>query len=276
MSEGCTLPFLQVDAFTDRPFTGNPAAVLVLEDRLDARAMQAIASEMNLSETAFTGLDDEGRRWLRWFTPAVEVPLCGHATLATAHVLFEGGNPGPLRFESASGPLAVHRDGDRLRMDFPADPPHPADPPEGLLEALGCPPSSSSLRSRHVWVVRVDDESILRSLAPRFSALGDIDLGEGGLGVTVTAPGDGPVDFVSRFFCPWVGIDEDPVTGVAHTALTPYWAAQLGVETMEARQVSQRQGALTVRLAGERVHLSGSAVTVARGEIVVPESRRSP
>lgn len=272
MSEADALPFVQVDAFTDRPFAGNPAAVLVLEDRLDDEGMQAIAAEMNLSETAFTGLDDQGRRWLRWFTPTVEVPLCGHATLATAHVLFEGGAPGPLRFESASGPLTVHREAGQIRMDFPSDPPAPATPPKGLLEALGCAPTAPVLRSRHVWVVRVEDEATLRSLRPRFSALGAVDLGEGGLGVTVTARGQGPVDFVSRFFCPWVGIDEDPVTGLAHTVLTPYWAAELGRETMEARQVSGRGGALTARLEGARVHLSGSAVTVCRGEIVAPIS----
>jgi predicted PhzF superfamily epimerase YddE/YHI9 len=269
MSETRELSFSQVDAFTDRPYRGNPAAVLILDRPLSDEAMQQIAREMNLSETAFTGSDADEGRWLRWFTPTVEVPLCGHATLATAHVLFDEGAESPLRFSSASGILTVHRDGGRVRMDFPADPPSPQDPPVGLLEALGGEAGWPALRARNLWVVRAADRARLRGLAPDYTALGRIDLGPGGLGVAVTAPGD-DVHFESRFFCPWVGIDEDPVTGVAHTALTPYWASELGLSTMEARQVSRRGGSLTVRLDGERVHLTGAAVTVARGHLLEP------
>ncbi len=265
------LPFVQVDAFASRPFTGNPAAVLVLDHDLPSEAMQRIAAEMNLSETAFTGRHASERRWLRWFTPTHEVPLCGHATLATAHVLFEGGSPSPIRFESASGVLTVHRDGERVRLDFPADPPEPVAPAAGLLEALGCGPGTPTARGRHVWVVRVSDPAALDRVAPSYSSLVRVDL-DGGIGVAVTAPGPPGLDFVSRFFAPWVGVDEDPVTGLAHTALTPYWAEALGKSRMEARQTSWRGGDLTVELVGDRVHLTGAAVTVARGEILEPES----
>ena len=265
-----SLPFTQVDAFTTRPFGGNPAAVLVLDEALSASAMQQIAAEMNLSETAFTGVGADGGRWLRWFTPAVEVPLCGHATLAAAHVLLAADEPAPLRFDSASGPLVVDRVGDRLRLDFPSDPPNPAAAPAGLIDALACPADVSVLQGRNVWLVVLESEAEVRALSPRFSALGEVDL-EGGLGVAVTAPGDGSIDFVSRFFAPWVGIDEDPVTGVAHTVLTPYWTGRLGHRDLEARQISRRGGSLTVRLASDRVHLVGSAVTVAEGRIRRPE-----
>ena len=269
MSNGRRIPFTQVDAFATRPFTGNPAAVLVLDETLTAEAMQLIASEMNLSETAFTGVGENGERWLRWFTPHVEVPLCGHATLAAAHVLFGSDEAGQIRFSSASGPLTVHKDGARIRLDFPADPPTTARAPDGLLEGLGCGGGATALQARNLWVVRVAAVDALTSLAPRFSALSDVDL-RGAVGVSVTAAADEGYDFASRFFAPWVGIDEDPVTGVAHTALAPYWAAELARSTLEARQLSRRGGAMTVTLAGDRVHLSGTAVTVATGEIVVP------
>jgi PhzF family phenazine biosynthesis protein len=264
-----SLPFTQVDAFTSEPFSGNPAAVLVLEAPLSPAAMQRIAAEMNLSETAFTGRTEAGGRWLRWFTPAVEVPLCGHATLATAHVLFSRGAEAPLRFESASGELTVDRDGDRIRLDFPADVPVEFAPPGELLDALGCDPGTRALKGRNVWLVLAPSAAAVRDLSPSYSALGAVDLG-GALGVAVTGPGDGDVDFVSRFFCPWVGIDEDPVTGVAHTVLTPYWTGVLGARSLEARQISARGGALTVAYVGDRVHLTGSAVAVAEGRILRP------
>ncbi len=271
-----TLPYRIVDAFTARPFGGNPAAVLVLEAVLPAEAMQVIASEMNLSETAFVHPPDAtGRRRIRWFTPTDEVPLCGHATLASAQALSEEGEPFPLRLDSASGPLEVHREEDgRLRLDFPADPPAAEDPPAGFLPALGVPSidPGAALRGRNLWIVALPDEGAVRSVTPDFGAMRRIAAGSA-LGVAVTAPGreDG-VDFVSRFFAPWVGVDEDPVTGVAHTVLTPYWAHRLGRETMRARQLSARGGELTVRHRGDRVHLIGEAVVVAEGRMVEPLS----
>jgi PhzF family phenazine biosynthesis protein len=232
--------------------------------------MQKIAAEMNLSETAFVEPPDAGGlRHLRWFTPAVEVPLCGHATLATSHTLLrEAGQEAPLRFRSLSGILTVDEEEDGwLRMDFPADPPAPADPPPGLLEALGCPPGTTAVRSVKLWLVRLGSEEAVRALKPDMTALGAVDLGDTPLGVSVTAPGDGETDFVSRFFGPWVGVDEDPVTGMAHTVLGPYWMDELGAEELTARQVSARGGDLRVRRVGERIQVSGQAVTVVRGRL---------
>jgi PhzF family phenazine biosynthesis protein len=273
MSEGAQIPFYQIDAFTDSPFSGNPAAVCLLDSPLSAETMQAIAAEMNLSETAFvqpSGAD--GSRRLQWFTPRVEVPLCGHATLATAHVLLrEVGTPGPLRFDTLSGILEVVEAGDGwIRMDFPADRPVPASPPLGLLGVLGCPPGAGTFQGQKAWVVRVREEEDVRRLAPDFTALERVEVGPSALGVIVTAPGAEEADFVSRFFGPWVGVDEDPVTGMAHTLLTPYWVAETGKVELLAEQISARGGKLRVRLAGERVHVSGQAVTVLKGEISIP------
>lgn len=269
MGRKSDVPFYTVDAFTDSPFRGNPAAVCLLSGPLPDETLQRIAAEMNLSETAFVRQpDDDGARGLRWFTPAVEVPLCGHATLASAHVLLEeeGASP-PLHFSTASGILVVERDADgALRMDFPADPPEIRRPPPGLLPALGCPQGVPSLRAGKLWVVRLGSAAEVRKLAPDFGELADIDPGDGVLGVAVTAPGD-EVDFVSRFFAPWAGIDEDPVTGVAHTALGPYWASESGRTALRAKQLSRRGGEVGVRLRGDRVDLIGRAVTVARGRI---------
>ncbi len=276
------IPYYTVDAFTDTPFTGNPAAVCLDIDDQPDEAMTRIAREMNLSETAFVyraGVD--GVRRLRWFTPTVEVPLCGHATLATAHVLLrELGTHGPIRFSSLSGPLTVHAEDDRLRMDFPSNPPVEAPMPAGLAEALRIGPSSRRHRSplfaasgKVALVVLASEDDVLAT-GPDFGALGRVALPGGLMGVAVTAPGANPaVDFVSRFFAPWVGVDEDPVTGVAHTTLTPYWAARLGKVEMSARQRSARSGALTVRDRGDRVELIGHAVTVAEGRIRVPKRR---
>jgi PhzF family phenazine biosynthesis protein len=288
-------PYGIVDAFTAHPFSGNPAGVLILERDLPAEAMQTVAAEINLSETAFVHpRDAHGRRLIRWFTPTDEVPLCGHATLASARALLEEGEPFPLKLDSASGPLEVHREEDgRLRLDFPADPPVPEAPPPGMLDALGLEiprdsasspgihggspakapygPVPSCYRARNLWLIRLQSEEDVRQVSPDFTRLSRVDPGAGPLGVTVTAPGDDDgVDFVSRFFAPWVGVDEDPVTGIAHTVLTPYWAADLRLEEMEARQISRRGGALRVRMAADRVHLVGHAVVVARGEIRLP------
>ena len=272
MQRGPEVAFYQVDAFTDRPFRGNPAAVFLLDERVDPRGMQLLAREMNLSETAFVGPPGEGGiREIRWFTPAVEVTACGHATLAAGHVLMtEAGVEPPVRFQAAAGPVTVRSDGGVLAMDFRADPPEIELPPSGLLRALGCHEAVPVLRSEQVWVVRLSWEKEVAALTPNVSRLLEVDVGDGVLGVAVTAPGTGDVDFVSRFFAPWVGIPEDPVSGVAHTSLAPYWADQLGRPELRGRQLSAREGAVSVRVDGERVILSGKAVTVARGTMRVP------
>lgn len=268
---GQGIPFYTVDAFTDTPFSGNPAAVCLEIDALPERAMADIAREMNLSETAFVHeAGDEGVRRLRWFTPAVEVPLCGHATLASAHVLLrELGVPGPVRFHSLSGPLTVDVDGDRLRLDFPANPAQAAPMPAGLAEALGIDLDAAAFAaSGTVDLVVLGTEEEVLATRPDFGALGRLGLPGNPICVAVTAPGsDAGIDFVSRVFGPWVGVDEDPVTGVAHTTLTPYWARVLDRTEMSARQRSARGGALTVRDRGDRVELIGQAVTVAKGHL---------
>ena len=266
-----TIRFFQADAFTDTPFAGNPAAVCLPAAPLDASLMQSIAKEMNLSETAFPEPPDgEGVRRLRWFTPGLEVDLCGHATLATAAVLFDLGDPSPARFHTRSGLLIVEREADgALRMDFPAMPAEVAPSPPGLLDALGTQDAATARGPEgQYWLVRLDSEASVRALQPDFSALAGVDL-DGRIGVAVTAPGDA-VDFVSRFFAPWAGIDEDPVTGSAHCMLAPYWAEELGRTTLSAQQVSERGGDLLLEIHGDRVHLIGRAVTVAEGTLRVP------
>lgn len=267
---GTPIPLYQVDAFTDTPFAGNPAAVCILEDDLPDDLRQRIAAEMNLSETAFVEPPDaEGVRTLRWFTPTTEVPLCGHATLATGHVLRERGASLPLRFRSGSGPLSVEGGPDgALVLDFPADPPTEESAPAGLLEALRAPPASPTLASRRVWIVRLESAAAVRELEPDPAGLAAVELTGGRLGVSVTARGEGEVDFVSRFFAPWVGVAEDPVTGLAHTVLGPYWGREMERDELRARQLSRRGGRVGVRLEGDRVRLSGHAVTVAEGALV--------
>jgi PhzF family phenazine biosynthesis protein len=277
------LPYRVLDAFTDRPFSGNPAAVVLPPDLAGwdpggppapDSLLQAVAAEMNLSETAFPSAPDaSGVRRLRWFTPTTEVTLCGHATLAAARALLDEGAEPPLRFDSRSGPLEVHREEDgRLRLDFPADPPRALDAPPGLMNALGLPEATPFLTGARCAVVPVDDEEALAAVAPDMQALQRVRLPEGVMGVSVTAPGaEEGVDFASRFFGPWVGVPEDPVTGMAHTVLGPHWSGILGLSVLEARQRSRRGGALTVRMAGDRVELVGHAVAVARGELILPE-----
>ena len=276
------IPFYTVDAFTDSPFSGNPAAVCLDADDLSDEGRQQIAQEMNLSETAFVYRPASGGvRRLRWFTPVAEVPLCGHATLASAHVLVrEKGVAGPVAFDSASGPLTVREDDGRLLMDFPANPATEAPMPEGLLEALLGSAARPLHRARQpvfaasnkVALVVLPSEDAVLSVRPDFGALARVAMPGAQMGVAVTAPGDDPqVDFVSRFFAPWLGVDEDPVTGVAHTTLAPWWAAALGKKEMSARQRSARGGSLVVRARGDRVELIGQAVTVASGTIVRPE-----
>jgi predicted PhzF superfamily epimerase YddE/YHI9 len=252
-----------VDAFTDRLFGGNPAAVVPLDRWLDDALLQRIASENNLSETAFFVNERDGLR-IRWFTPGAEVKLCGHATLASAFVLMTEIEPErtEITFQSLSGPLVVRREGERFALDFPVLNSVPAEPPPGLAEALGAPPHET-LRAMD-WLAVYDGEAVVRSLAPDFAAIARVPL----RGVIVTAPGS-DVDFVSRFFAPAVGVPEDPVTGSAHCALVPYWAARLGKTTLRARQVSRRGGELWCELRGERVIIAGHAVKYLEGAIEV-------
>ena len=256
----------QVDAFTAEPFRGNPAAVVPLERERDDAWMQDVAREMNLSETAFLLPAGDGYR-LRWFTPAVEVDLCGHATLASAHVLWETGRiaaGGEARFQTRSGLLTAVRDGAWIELDFPATPPVAADPPPGLLDALGVPALEVG-KSRFDYLVRVASADVVRALTPDFGRLRSVEA----RGVIVTAEADDRVhDFVSRFFAPRAGVDEDPVTGSAHCCLAPYWAGRTGRDSLAGYQASARGGTVHVRLAGDRVKLRGHAVTVMRGIMV--------
>ena len=246
----------QVDAFTSRPFAGNPAAVCPLASWLDDKLLQAIAEENNLSETAFFVPSTQGFR-LRWFTPLTEVDLCGHATLAAAHVLFEilAYPDQAITFETNSGNLHVRRNGKLLEMDFPAQPPLPCSAPDALIKGLGVRPTEVLVAEDYLAVF--DSEEVIRAITPDHTLLRQLDR----RGVIVTAPGR-DVDFVSRFFAPRVGVPEDPVTGSAHCALTPYWAARLGNDSLAARQVSKRGGELLCAMNGKRVLLSGAAVTV--------------
>lgn len=267
-----SIRFQQVDAFTDVPFKGNPAAVCIMDQPLEASQMQAIALEMNLAETAFLYPPDEkGDRRIRWFTPTIEVPLCGHATLASSHVLFASGAVSPIVFHSESGPLTVHEEADgAVRLDFPATATAPVPPPPGLLEALGIEHAEAVETGGHVLIVQVATQAGVQRVRPNFSDLAAVEVGEV-LVLAVTAPADSDdLDFVSRVFAPWAGIDEDPVTGLAHTALTPFWVARLGRNPLCAEQISSRGGQLTVRLEGDRVHLIGYSVTVAEGTILLP------
>ncbi len=257
----------QIDAFTDRPFAGNPAAVVLLRQPAPERWMQQVALEMNLSETAFLEPREDGFG-LRWFTPMVEVDLCGHATLASAHFLFGEGHLPPdatARFHSRSGLLTARRDGDWIELDFPAQPATPVDPPEELLAALGVTPVAVS-RSPADYLVEVESERAVRDARPDFRRLAAVSA----RGVMVTSPGAPPHDFVSRFFAPAAGIDEDPVTGSAHCTLGPFWGARLGKTRLLGRQASPRGGEVRVSLAGDRVRLGGQAVTILRGEIDPP------
>ncbi len=256
----------QVDAFTDRPFAGNPAGVCILPGPAPDAWMQAVAREMNLSETAFLLPQTDGFN-LRWFTPAVEVKLCGHATLASAHILFETGVLRPdaqARFHTLSGLLTAERRGDWIELNFPAKLEEPAEPPPGLVAALGATPVYIG-RNVFDYLVELESEAAVRALQPDMTALSKLPV----RGVIVTARSATPeFDFVSRFFAPAVGVNEDPVTGSAHCCLTPFWAARLGKTAMTAYQASARGGILHVRLAGDRVILGGQAVTVLIGELI--------
>lgn len=253
----------QVDAFTGRVFAGNPAAVVLLDEWLPDATMQAIAAENNLAETAFV-IPRADVSPLRWFTPLLEVDLCGHATLATAHVLFAEcfREAGRLRFATASGELAVERDGDWLLMDFPARPGAPVAVDDVLVAKLGVRPREA-LAARDLMVV-LERESEVRAFRPDFAAIAAIDC----FALIVTAPGDA-ADFVSRFFAPRAGVPEDPVTGSAHCTLIPYWAARLGKTRLAARQLSARGGEIACELRGERVRIGGRVAPYLRGEITL-------
>lgn len=251
----------QVDAFATRAFEGNPAAVCPLESWLDDGLLQAIAEENNLSETAFFVPSEQGFK-LRWFTPVREVDLCGHATLAAAHVLFEilGYAGQAITFETRSGGLIVQRKGARLEMNFPACPPTPCELSEILAQGLGQRPLE--LLAADDYLAVFDSEATVRAIKPDMALLGQLDL----RGVIVTAPGS-DVDFVSRFFAPKFGIPEDPVTGSAHCELAPYWANRLGKNLLTAKQVSRRGGSMTCEMKADRVILSGCAVTFMEADI---------
>lgn len=250
------VPIYQVDAFTTRRFAGNPAAVMVLDRFADDAALQAIAAENNLAETAFLVADGEDFR-LRWFTPTVEVPLCGHATLASAAVVMERLAPQRRRvvFHSASGPLSVERTTTGYVMNFPARPSEPVPTPNTLVEALGVRPLEV-VADRFNYLALLETADQVRRLAPDQAAVARLDRD----GVIVTAPGDDGYDFVSRYFAPAKGIPEDPVTGGAHCALAPYWATRLNKLAFRAFQASRRGGEILCRLLGDRVELEGSCV----------------
>lgn len=258
-------PIYQVDAFTEHPFSGNPAAVVLLEQQRDPAWMQAVASEMNLSETAFI-YPQQGGYHLQWFTPKNEVDLCGHATLATAHILWETGRVAPserIRFFTLSGWLTAQKKTDIIEMDFPSAPCVPGEVTEEIITAVGFIPDFVGV-SGEKWLFEYANEEIVKSLKPDFAALGR----RKGRGLVVTARCDRPgIDFVSRYFTPWWGINEDPVTGSAHCILGPYWGQKLAKDFMTGHQVSSRGGIVQVRLSGDRTYVGGKAVTVLEGSL---------
>jgi PhzF family phenazine biosynthesis protein len=260
------IPIAQVDAFTDTPFRGNPAGVCVLDTARTAGWMQSVAAEMNVAETAFLEPRADGFG-LRWFTPLVEVDLCGHATLASAHLLWETGrlpDAAQARFHTRSGLLTADRRGAWIELDFPATPAAAAEAPPAMAAALGVTPKWIG-RSRFDYLVEVDSEETVRAVTPDLKALAAVDT----RGVIVTAPSASRgYDFVSRFFAPRAGIDEDPVTGSSHCCLAPYWAARLGKQEMTAYQASARGGVVRVRIDQDRIRLGGQAITVLRGVLI--------
>jgi PhzF family phenazine biosynthesis protein len=257
----------QVDAFADRPFSGNPAGVCILDRAAPEKWMQAVAGEMNVAETAFLVRRDDGGFDLRWFTPTVEVDLCGHATLASAHVLWdERVLPADerARFHTKSGALTAWREGDTIRMDFPSEPVTKGEAPAALTEAIPVPFVFAG-KNRMDWLVEVADEATVLAVCPELRGLSKV----GGRGVIVTArSASSERDFVSRFFAPAAGVDEDPVTGSAHCALAPYWAEQLGKAALTGYQASTRGGTVLCTVDGDRVILGGHAVTVLRAKLL--------
>jgi PhzF family phenazine biosynthesis protein len=272
MAAPARLPLLQVDAFSRDAFGGNPAAVVMLDQPRDADWLQAVAGEMNLSETAFLLSRGDSRFDLRWFTPAVEVTLCGHATLASAHALWSTGRADagrPIQFETLSGTLVAKPGADgTVTIDLPLRPVSPGPLPNGIAAAVGVKPVASATAKKGPggsdYIIEVADEASVLAARPDFGPLKTLD---GGIILTARASTAG-WDFVSRYFAAAFGIDEDPVTGSAHCALAPYWSARLGKSTMVARQVSKRGGTLQVTVDGDRVLLTGHAVTTLAGELI--------
>jgi PhzF family phenazine biosynthesis protein len=264
-------PFALVDAFTtSRAFSGNPAGVVMLDELVDNAWMQGVANELAQAETAFLAPSGDGAFRLRWFTPVAEVALCGHATLAAAHHLVAdlGVDAPTLRFITLSGVLTASITSDGwIELDFPADPPVEATPPPTLIEALGDPEIVSAALGRGNWLIETTALEVVRDLRPDHRALLELRESDVPLGVIVTAVGEGLYDFVSRYFAPAAGIDEDAVTGSAHTTLGPFWAERLGKTEFLAKQISTRGGVIRVDVRGDRVLLGGQAVTVFRGEL---------
>lgn len=256
-----------VDAFTQQPFSGNPAAVTFWEAYPDDALCLQIAAEMNLSETAFVKPLGNNHFQIRWFTPAIEVKLCGHATVAAAHTLWAEGiaTEGDIRLDSLSGPLKVRKRGDQIQLNFPAQTPSPIEPPKGLLDALGLKHFTAVMQAYDDILVEVGSPDVLNSISPDFHQLNQVEC----RGVIVTTQGPAPFDFSSRFFAPKVGILEDPVTGSAHCKLTPYWAAKLNKTPLTAYQASKRGGQVHCELKDDRVLLSGHAVRILEGNLTI-------
>ncbi len=278
MKERVVIPIYQVDAFTDENFSGNPAAVCILPYKIEDEIMQYIAFEMNLSETAFLlNISEKPIKKsevfsLRWFTPEVEVPLCGHATLATAKVLFSdvGIKSRKITFKTLSGDLNIKKEKDGILLNFPSGDVEPIDPIKRILEVLRVKNAENFAYSRKLKevLIHLDSEEQVKNLNPNFEEMKRIKFKLNILGIIVTSLGSPPYDFISRFFAPWVGINEDPVTGAAHTVLTPYWAKILNKKEMLAYQVSKRGGKIKVRLSSKnRVDLIGEGVIVLKGEL---------
>lgn len=261
-----TQEIVQIDAFADRPFTGNPAAVCLMKSVRDEQWMQAVAREMNVSETAFLYPENDGYN-LRWFTPSVEVKLCGHATLASAHHLWESGREpldATLRFHTKSGVLTALKRGDLIELDFPARPAVAVSPPAGLLTALNVTATFVG-KSEYDYLIEVPSEEAVRACSPDMGKLKALQVRGA---IVTTRSSSTEYDIVSRFFAPGAGVDEDPVTGSAHCTLGPYWSFKLGKYVLHAYQASARGGRMTVTLDNDRVRLAGRAITVLRCELL--------
>jgi len=264
-------PFYQIDAFTDVPFKGNPAVICLMPTDLSDELYVSIAKEMNLSETAYMEEVGDGGYRIRWFTPKHEVPLCGHATLSAAHLIFDQGYQGKkVTFHTKAGELYAFRDRDGIMMDFPRNDPFKVPPLPDINEALGVDPVETYYSDTNMkLLIEVDSEETVKNMAPDFQRLMECDNPHGWFGIIVTSTSR-EYDFVSRYFAPWRGVNEDPVTGSAHTVSTPYWAERLGKTEMTAYQASSRGGKIGVKLTENRVQITGNAVKVVEGTLTYP------